>query len=209
VGDYPTTPFSTSRQPAIGERGRMPALESRVAWSDRVHESDLTIGLSGHYGRGKNFALADNGISLFQPVDAWGVALDYTIPVTHFFNLSGEAFEGRGLGIFSVTSGEAVGVVGSPGGHGVESRGGWTQAQFNFHRRWQVNLGYGLETPKASQLPVGNRWRNQTYMGNLIYKLTPSVNFAWEYRRLLTDYRNQIFANELGDNVNLAVGYIF
>lgn len=119
VGDYPTTPFSTSRQPAIGERGRMPALESRVAWSDRVHDSDLTIGLSGHYGRGKNFALAENGISLFQPVDAWGVALDYTIPVTHFLNLSGEAFEGRGLGIFSVTSGEAVGVVGSPGGHGV------------------------------------------------------------------------------------------
>jgi hypothetical protein len=46
-------------------------------------------------------------------------------------------------------------------------------------------------------------------MGNLMYKLTPNLTFAWEYRRFLTDYRNQPFANERGDNVNLAIGYIF
>jgi len=72
-----------------------------------------------------------------------------------------------------------VGAVGTPGEYGVESRGGWTQAQFNFKRRWQVNLGYGIEVPNASQLPVGNPWRNQTYMGNVIFKLTPNVLFAW------------------------------
>lgn len=42
-----------------------------------------------------------------------------------------------------------------------------------------------------------------------MFKLAPSVNFAWEYRRLLTDYRNQIFGNERGDNVNVAAVYIF
>jgi hypothetical protein len=207
MGDNPIT-FSTSRQPGIGERGRMPALESRIAWTDRIGGQDLTVGLSGHYGRGKNFAVVD-GVTIFAPVDSWGVALDYTVPFSRFFNLTGEAFEGRALGIFSVTSGEAVGAVGMPGSHGVESRGGWMQAQFNVTKQWQVNLAYGLEVPNASQLPVGNRWRNQTYMGNLMFKLTPNVTFAWEYRRLLTDYRNQAFANERGDHVNLAVGYIF
>jgi len=196
MGDYPTGTFSTSRQPGIGERGRMPAVESRVAWS----HSHATLGLSGHYGRGKNTPVG---------VDSWGVAGDYSIPLTRYFTLTGEAFEGRALGIFSVTSGESVGAVGTPGAHGVESRGGWSQLQFNPVRQWQLNLAYGLEVPNAVQLPAGNRWRNQTYMGNVIFKLTPSVNFALEYRRMLTDYRNQQAANERGDHVNLAVGYIF
>jgi len=206
AGDYPTATFSSSRQPGIGERGRMPALETRVAWSTPSGGGSLTLGLSGHYDHGRNLAAVGPA---FQSVDSWGVALDYTVPVSKFFNLTGEAFEGRALGIFSVTAGEAVGAYGTTGGHGVESRGGWTQGQLNFTKRWQMNLGYGLEIPNASQLPVGNRWRNQTYMANIMFKLNPAVTFAWEYRRILTDYRNQIFGNERGDHLNFAAGYIF
>jgi hypothetical protein len=208
TGDYPTAAFSTSRQPGVGERGRMPAIETRLAWTDRLNGQDATLAVSGHYGRGKNFAAVNNA-NLIVPVDSWGVALDYTLPFTRWFNLSGEAFTGRELGIYSVTLGEGVGTPGGIGGHGVESHGGWAQAQFNFTKQWQSNLGYGIETPKAAELPVGNRWRNQTYMGNLIYKLTPNVSLAAEYRRILTDYRNQPSSNERGDHVNLAVGYIF
>jgi hypothetical protein len=83
------------------------------------------------------------------------------------------------------------------------------QAQYNFTRQWQVNLGYGIETPTASELPVGNRWRNQNYMGNLMYRLSNNLTFSWEYRRVLTDFRNQTFGNERGDHVNLAVVFIF
>ena len=173
-----------------------------------MRRRDFTIGLSGTYGRGKNFGTV-NGLSVFPPVDSWGVAVDYSLPFSKVFNLTGEAYIGRALGIFSVAGGEGVGVAGGPGEHGVESRGGWIQAQFNATHHWQINLGYGLDVPDASEIPVGNRSRNQTYMGNLMYKLTPNVTFAWEYRRFLTDYRNQPFANERGDNVNLAIGYIF
>jgi hypothetical protein len=74
---------------------------------------------------------------------------------------------------------------------------------------YKLNLGYGIDTPHASQLSVGSRSRNQSYMGNVIFKLTPNVLFALEYRRLLTDYRNEQFANERGDHINLAAGYIF
>ena len=186
----------------------MPAIETRLAWTDRLNGQDATLAVSGHYGRGKNFAAVNNA-NLIVPVDSWGVALDYTLPFTRWFNLSGEAFTGRELGIYSVTLGEGVGTPGGIGGHGVENHGGWAQAQFNFTKQWQSNLGYGIETPKAAELPVGNRWRNQTYMGNLIYKLTPNVSLAAEYRRILTDYRNQPSSNERGDHVNLAVGYIF
>ena len=48
-------------------------------------------------------------------------------------------------------------------------------------------------------LRTGDRSKNQRYMGNLTYKFTPSVTFAWEWRRILTDFRNQRSANEQGD----------
>jgi hypothetical protein len=208
MGDYQTTTFSSGRTPGIGERGRMPELDTRLGFTDTVNGHDYAIGVSGHYGRGKNVGTLGT-LNVVRPVDSWGVALDWSLPFSKYFNITGEAYEGRALGIFSVASGEAVGAVGTRGEHGVLSRGGWAQAQFNFNPKWQVNLAYGIDQPKASELPVGNRDRNQTYMGNLMYKLSSMVTFAWEYRRMLTDFRNQLFADERGDQANLAVVYSF
>ena len=208
IGDYSTTTYATLRTPSIGERGRMPAVDARTGWTTRYDDRDFTLGLSAHYGRAKNFGTVA-GQNVQMGVDSWGVSLDYTLPVTHFLALTGEAFAGRALGIFSATSGEVVLPPGTPGQHGVEARGGWAQAQVNFNARWQANLAYGLEAPKAGQLPVGNRSKNQTYMGNIMFKVSPALTFAWEYRRLLTDFRNQPFANERGDHVNLGIAYSF
>ncbi len=46
-------------------------------------------------------------------------------------------------------------------------------------------------------------------MTNLMYKLSPHITWAWEWRRFLTDYRNQPAANAAGDHANMAVSYIF
>ena len=46
-------------------------------------------------------------------------------------------------------------------------------------------------------------------MGNIMFRVSPAVTLAWEYRRLLADFRNQPFANERGDHVNLGIAYIF
>lgn len=208
MGDYQTSSFSTSRVPAIGERGRMPSLESRVTWTHLYDGREYAIGLSGHYGRGKNAGTIGT-LNVQQPVDSWGVALDYSLPINRVFALTGEAYGGRALGIYSVALGESIGAVGTAGAHGVESRGGWMQGQFTFTKQWQLNLGYGIDAPNVSQLPVGNRSRNQMYMGNIVYKWRPSMTFAWEYRRLVTDFRNQIFENERGDHADLSVAYSF
>lgn len=208
VGDYSTANLQTVRTPGIGERGRMPAADARVAWTTRYDDRDFSLGLSGHYGHGKNFGMIGTR-NVATSVDSWGVALDYSLPVTSFLSLTGEAYEGRALGIFSGAFGEAVQPPGTPGQHGVETRGGWAQAQINFTPKWQVNLSYGLEVPNGSQLPVGNRSRNQTYVGNLMYKLSPALTWAWEYRRFLTDFRYQLLANERGDHVDMAVAYSF
>jgi len=209
VGDFSTTTFQTARTPGIGEHGRMPGIDTRVAWMGKTDGKDIGIGLSSHYNRGKNLATASNGLTLSRSVDSWGVALDYTLPLPKIVTFTGEAYEGRALGIFSVTTGEAVLPVGTAGEHGVESRGGWIQAQFNIAARWQANMAYGLDLPNVGQLRTGDRWKNQTYMSNLMFKYSPHVTFAWEWRRFLSDYKNQPAVNNITDHANMAVSYTF
>ncbi len=208
MGDYNTTVFSAARPPGIGERGRAPGVESRLALTAKHSDRDFTVGFSSHYTHGKNSGTVAN-VTEQLSLDSWGAAIDYTLPFTKKFNLTGELYTGRALGIFSVASGEAIQPVGTLGDRGVRSSGGWTQAQFNFTTKWQVNLAYGIDSPTVRDIPVGLRTRNQSYMGNIMYKLSPHVTVASEYRRILTDFRNQAAANERGDSANLAFAYIF
>jgi hypothetical protein len=208
MGDYSTETFSATRAPGIGERGRAPGAETRFALTSTHDDRDFTIGFSGHYAHGKNSGTVGD-LTEQVSLNSWGAALDFSLPFTRLFNLSGEAYTGRALGIFSVDSGEAIEPVGTLGDVGVRSSGGWTQAEFNFTPKWQVNLVYGIDDPTASNLPLGARARNQSYMGNLIWKTTPHVNIAWEFRRMLTNFRDQPSATLPADTEDLAVAYIF
>lgn len=208
MGDYNTAVFSSGRTPGIGERGRYPGVDSRLGLTTKADSRDFAFGVSTHYARGKNAGVVGSN-TLHTPVDSWGAAIDYSLPVTKALVFSGEWFVGRALGIFSVASGEAVLPMGTPGQNGVDSRGGWSQLQFNFNPKWQANVSYGIDAEGNRKLRVGDRNKNQTYVGNIIYKFTPNVNFAWEWRRFLTNWKDQRSANEIGDHFNLGVAYIF
>ena len=77
VGDYQTAQFLTVRTPGTGERGRMPALDTRLGFTNRATGRDFSFGLSAHYGRGKNSGAIGN-LNFQRPVDSWGVAIDYS-----------------------------------------------------------------------------------------------------------------------------------
>jgi hypothetical protein len=208
VGDNSTTTVVDARTPGIGERGQAPAVEARLAITGKFNDQDASVGISGHYGRGDNIGVL-NGVTMARPVDSWGVNLDYTLPVMKHFTLTGEAFSGRGLGLFSVASGQSVLAVGTPGEHGVLASGGWAQAQFDLSRKWQINLAYGFETDEGYNLITGSRSNNQTAMANLMYKVTSHITWAWEWRRLMTNYQNQK-ALKANINVgNMAISYAF
>lgn len=206
-GDFPGT-FTGARPPGVGELGRVPAVESRLAWSISSGDQDYTIGLSGRYGRGRNIGTVD-GSAVIQPVDSWGAAVDYSLPFSDLFNLTGEAYIGRALGIYDVAVGESVGALGTPGEHGVLSRGGWVQAQLNTSKAWQWNLGYGIDNPSAYDLPVGSRYRNENIFGNFIYKVTKNVQLSLEYRRLLTYYERQAALTGRANQFTFSGAYIF
>jgi len=208
AGDQSTTAVVVARQPGIGERGRMPAVESRIALVKSYKDRDYAVGFSGHYDREKNYG-TEGTRTVQTPLNSWGVALDFSLPITRILAFTGEAYEGNALGIYSVASGEAIGAVGTAGARGVNSRGGWAQMQFNWTKKWQTNLAYGIDQPDDAKLPVGNRSRNQQYMANVIDRMTRNIALSLEYRRILTDYRNQLTADERGDHVDLGLAFIF
>jgi len=102
IGDNSTTTVVDSRTPGIGERGRGPTVESRFAVIGKVGDRDASVGISSHYNRGKNVGTIGT-VTVARPVDSWGVNLDYTLPILKHFSLTGEAFTGRALGLFSVS----------------------------------------------------------------------------------------------------------
>jgi len=104
---------------------------------------------------------------------------------------------------------ESVGAVGTPGGHGVLSRGGWVQTQFNLGKNWQLNAGYGIDQPSAYDLPVGSRYRNENVFANVIYSLTKNIQWSLEYRRLLSYYSDQAFATGRANQFTLSAAYLF
>ena len=208
MGDYSTATFSATRPPGSGERGRSPGAETRLALTDKYDDRDFTIGFSGHFAHGKNSGTVGD-VTEQLSFNSWGGAIDYSLPFSKRFNLTGELYIGQGLGIFSVDSGEALEAPGTPGDYGVRSRGGWIQAQYNFSPKWQTNLAYGIDDPNVHDIPVGLRTRNQNYMANIMYKYTRHTTVAWEYRRILTDFRNQISSNVRGNTIDLAFAYMF
>jgi hypothetical protein len=207
IGDN-NAAYSTPRQPRAGELGRLPAMETRLAFSAPAGDRTATVGMSGHWGTAKNVSLTD-GVAATRTFESWGAAIDWNVPVFRFLTISGEAYAGRALGIFSGGIGQTVLPVGQAGDRGVGTRGGWLQVAWQLSRKWQSNTAYGLDLPESGNLPGGSRSKNQSYMSNITYHLSPNVAFALEWHRFLTNYRNQATGNNIGDHFNLAAAYIF
>lgn len=145
----------------MGLLGRF--LRRRLGWSVAADDRDYVLGFGGHYGRGENVGSV-NGQTVTQGVDPRGTAVDYTFPFTHLFNI------GRALGIYKSASAK-VWKLPVYGGHGVLSRGGWAQMQFN--------TGYGIDEENPHDLPVGLRDRNQNTFGNFIFSLRRPCSSRW------------------------------
>ena len=83
------------------------------------------------------------------------------------------------------------------------------QAQINLAKNWQSNTAYGIDSPDLRNLITGSRAKNQTYMSNIMYFLSPHVTFSLEWRRFLTNYRYQALLNNIGNQYNFAVAFTF
>jgi hypothetical protein len=207
IGDNAAA-YAVARVPKAGELGRLPAVESRFAYSAPIEDRTATVGVSAHWNSAKN-----TGTIGATPValnfESWGVAADFNLPLTKRIALTGEAYGGHALGIFSGGVSQTLAAVGEAGDRGIGSRGGWMQAQINLSKKWQSNTAYGIDSPDLHNLITGSRAKNQSYMSNIMYFLSPHVTFSMEWRRFLTNYRNQALLNNIGDQYNFAAAFMF
>jgi hypothetical protein len=150
-----------------------------------------------------------------SPIDSYGVSGDANVWLTSGFRLTGEIFHGRALGIFSGNIAQSSVVIAGRA-RGINSTGGWIElhgeAPAGYDGAWKnfsANVGYGIEDNREEDLFAGLRKKNQAYMFNGQYKLSPNVTVALEYRRILTDWFLQPFANQKLNWADLAFLYSF
>lgn len=183
--------YADSLQPA------RPALEGRFAFWHKIDDTRrFELGAGFHVST--THVAGDSASSRIASLD-WNIAPWWKLVVTgsayHGTNVSGLGALGNG---FVVLPDDTVRPVGSTGG--------WTQLSIPLTRRLKFNLFGGMEQDDAAQTP-DSITRNFTYASNLMYNLGPNVVVSFE--ALQMRLRLLSGANEIRDNYDLAVGYLF
>ncbi len=198
IGD--TGPFGAGD---TGEDAGFPSFQGRTALSfPGLAGRQTTIGISGHYGQEEYDynAKGDN-----EDLDTWSANLDLVVPLAPWLTLSGTLWTGEnldsylgGIGqgmVIQTDAGQYVNAKGVTGNFldakEIEGTGGWAQLGIVPAKRWQLNLGGGLEDLDDDDLPVGARSRNQSYWANAIFDVNEAVQLGLELSWFETDYEDQ------------------
>lgn len=132
-------------------------------------------------------------------IHAWAVTADWQVPLLRWFELTGEVYRGRALGGFGGGAYKDVltgtdSVTGVSRTVGVDSVGGWSQLKFRLGPTFETNAIFGLDDSLSSNFeglnlsatgnPLQAYARNQSVVGNLIFRPKTYLIFSPEYRRL-------------------------
>ena len=211
TGDVP--PSGYYRYPSWGEHSGQPAYATRLAWTQRVHGQEMTIGTGGYYSR----QLWGFGRS----VDGWAGTVDLKIPFGSMIEFTSQYYRGRAVGGIGGGFGQSAlwkGPLSDPATelYGLNSTGGWAQLKYRATSKLQFNGAFGQDNPFASDLRNfgGNATyfgelfsKNQTGLVNFIYQPRSDFLFSLEYRRLKTSILDS--NSNTASVVNFSVGYIF
>jgi hypothetical protein len=210
------------RTPSSGEQTNQPAYEGRVSYGSSTGEHALQIGVGGYYSRQKYSNVTVGEYSFSGTNDSWAFTTDFRIPLSHWFELSGEGYRGRSLGglgggVYKDVLYGKDPVSGALIIRGVNDIGGWTQFKARFGQLVETNASVGLDNGFAGDfhslvLPYDAtatelRARNRMVVGNVIYRPKTYLIFSPEYRRIWTwpIYGERSTA----DIFTLSVGYQF
>jgi len=208
-GEYPG--YGYDRLPQYGEQSRHPAFEARNALTRLVAGRKMTVGYGGYYER--------QAYHYGRDINGWAATLDWSLPISQWFEVSGEAYRGRAIGGLWGASGVSVvdsGPITQPVTQieGLNTVGGWTQLKFHFNPKIELNGAIGQDNPFAGGLrtfgtPTAYQYvaRNQTTLVNIVDHPRSNLILALEYRHLRTSWTTA--QPDSADHVNASVGVIF
>jgi hypothetical protein len=146
-----------------------------------------------------------------QSVPSRIFAIDWLIRPMARIELTGTYFNGRNVGVVGgLRQGVAVnqypnGVVSA---EAVPAQGGWGQLKLRATQRTSVNLFWGLEDDRNSDLTTGQIGRNQAYGGNVMYRWGPNILTSFEWSQVRTTYLGAT-GMRINPHYDMAIGYQF
>jgi hypothetical protein len=193
AGDFggPASSYQFAPPNLAGERSRMPAFQTRLAWratqAGPYEQPQWEFGLSGHYGH-ERYA---TGV-----VPSWAAAADFDAN-SGKLGLGGEVFVGRNLDAF----GGAVAQI-------AKSYGGFVEGRLAATSRLSFNSGYGTDRLfHITKFPAATYSRNGALFANTTYQFTPEFAAALEYQRLVT--KPVTDTSRRNNHFNLTFAYSF
>lgn len=181
-------------QPDRAEQSKRPYLQGRVGvrWNQGGVPGEVSVG--GHLGW-----LSTTGDSLLPSRAA---AVMVQLPLGKMVEIRGEAFAGKAI---AGLGGGAIGQNLGPNGVPIRTRGGWGQLLIRPTPRWELGGSFGIDDPKDADLDASMRLKNQTVVGQIVWRPAPLV-LGLEYRHIATTYAA---GKATADHLNLALGAEF
>lgn len=194
----PQSPGYTSTQlDSPVEAARHPGYEGRISF----HAHDTTSGTARPFVLGFGGYSADQFYNNTTHILAWAATGDWQVPFGTRLELTGEAYRGSALGGLGggaykdVLTGTDT-TTGLSRTMGVDTEGGWSQLKLRFGSTFETNAIFGMDDAlsrnfsglmlSASNNPLELYARNQSVVGNVIFRPKTYLILSPEYRRLLS-----------------------
>jgi len=162
-----------------GEDSGHPTFQGRVGVTFPLLEyKPTTVGFSGHWGK-EEYSSKD--------VTSWSVNTDLTQPVNKWLSIKAEAFVGENLDNYF--GGIGQGVNADMDYREIGSKGGWLAANIRPWKKWQFNLGAGVDNVEDDDIGVGDRKLNRSVFGNVIYSINENTQVGFELSHWRTEYK--------------------
>ncbi len=159
-----------------GVAAGFPTLQGRIAGKFGIGENaSFQLGLSGHYGKSKG--LVD------YTSDSLNV--DMHLVLSPKFQVRAEYFTGKNLGAFL---GGIVQTVNGSTLEEIKAQGFFVNAIVGLSKKAHLSLGYGMDDPDDDTLSLLARSKNAAFFGNIVFKLSRSVQIGFEVSHWATDY---------------------
>jgi len=175
-----------------------PSVEGRVALAhnfDEAHRVEFGAGFGG-----STTHVADT------TVPSRVFTLDWFANPWRKLEFSGEFFHGQDVSNLGA-AGIGYTIMNPYNVVPVHAVGGWAQLSFLATPRLTFNLFGGQQQNRGSDLGWGDVAKNQTYGGNLMYRIAPNVIISLESEQERTNYQGT--GRPLNNHYDLGVAYLF
>ena len=186
--------LSTTAGAKSGEDSGYPTIQGRAAVTvPSFGPKPATFGFSGHWGE------EEYGSTDFA---TWSLNVDAMQSVNDWLTIKGEAFVGENLDAYLGGIGQGVRMSGTTPVNKISSVGGWIAANIKKGKKWQFNVGAGLDDVENSDVAStgtgeGDRTLNSSIFGNAVYTINKHTRVGLEVSQWHTERNGQPDADNL------------